>query len=67
MNKFEKVDKFVEANNLEKMNKLKKNAVKEILGYKGMLNTKFILHWTKTYNYSQWVSTVDTKISCLSP
>ncbi len=58
---------FVDKSYIQKMNKLKKNAVKEIIGYKGMFNTKFILHWTKSYNYSQWVATVDTKISCLSP
>ena len=53
--------------NMKKLNHLKKKALKSILEYNSMFNIKFLLAWTKTYNFSIWQKSFYPKICALSP
>lgn len=65
-NKIKEV-KEIDKTNVKKIKKIKKKAVKSILGYQGMFNVKFLVAWTKTHNFKNWVRNVDKKIAYLSP
>ena len=48
---------------LKKLNSFKKKALRSILGHHNIFNLKFLVAWSKTNNFKNWLINHDKKIS----